>query len=145
LPEARGGALGIVSGHGPAHLVRAALESVAYEYRAALSAIGPLSEPVMIGDGEARSELWNQVKADVTNLSLRVPEIVELAAAGAAILAGVAAGVFEDMRAGTSAIVRTAKVVQPDPGRHQLYRELAVAYERAIEALRPGFGAAVPA
>lgn len=140
LPHAQGGVLGIVSGHGPAHLVRGALEAVAFEYRSALSGIGPLSEPVTIGDGEARVRSWNQIKADVTNIRLRVPVIVELAAAGAAILAGTAVGVFGDARQGAEAIVRTAEVIEPDPGRHHAYQGLAHAYEQTLEALRSTFG-----
>ena len=59
-----------------------------------------------IGDGEARSAVWTQLKADVLGTPLRVPRVADLAAAGAAILAGVAAGVFEDAAAGVAGLVR---------------------------------------
>ena len=86
---ARAAYLGVASGHSRAHLVRAMLEGIAYEYRATMSILtrpgahpGPLSasDPIGIGDGEARSPVWTQLKADVLGTPLRVPRIADPAA-----------------------------------------------------------------
>jgi sugar (pentulose or hexulose) kinase len=151
---ARAAYLGVASGHTRAHLVRAMLEGIAYQYRSTMSILtrpgahpGPLSasDPIGIGDGEARSPVWTQLKADVLGTPLRVPRIADLAAAGAAILAGLAAGVFEDAAAGVARLVRWDRQYDPDPERSAAYRELGVAYERAYQRVAQTFGRTAPA
>jgi xylulokinase len=139
-PDATGSFLGIVSGHTRDHLVRALLEGVAYQYPATAKIVSSRSRiraPIVTGDGEARSDVWNQLKADVLGMSLRVPRIVELAAAGAAILAGVAAGIFADAEEGVRALVRPAKTFDPDPARHAAYRDLRAEHERVFRHFAP--------
>jgi xylulokinase len=125
------------------------LEGIAYQYRATMSILtrpgahpGPLSasDPIGIGDGEARSPVWTQLKADVLGTPLRVPRIADLAAAGAAILAGLAAGVFTDAADGVARLVRWDRQYDPDPGRSAAYRELGAAYELAYERVAQTFG-----
>jgi sugar (pentulose or hexulose) kinase len=125
------------------------LEGIAYQYRSTMPILtgpgahpGPLSggDPIGIGDGEARSPVWTQLKADVLGTPLRVPRIADLAAAGAAILAGLAAGVFEDAAAGVARLVRWDRQYDPVPGRSARYRELGAAYEVAYERVAQTFG-----
>jgi sugar (pentulose or hexulose) kinase len=97
--------------------------------------IADVRPPIATGDGEAQSAIWNQIKADVLGVSLHVPRIVQLAAAGAAILAGIAAGVFPDVAAGVRAVVRPDSRFDPDPVRHAVYRELRSAHERAFHLI----------
>jgi len=138
LSGATGSFLGIVSGHTRGHLVRSVLEGVAYQYPPTMdivSALGGVRVPIVTGDGEAQSAIWNQIKADVLGVSLHVPRIVQLAAAGAAILAGVAAGVFPDVSAGVQALIRPDTHFDPDPARHAVYRALRSAHERAFHSI----------
>jgi xylulokinase len=140
LEGAKGSVLGIVSGHTRAHMVRALLEGIAYQYPPTMEIVGSLgavTPPVTTGDGEARSTVWNQIKADVLGVPLRVPRVVELAAAGAAILAGVAVGVFADVAAGVQAVVRPERTFAPDPARHALYAELRADYEHVFSLITP--------
>jgi sugar (pentulose or hexulose) kinase len=140
LPGASGAFLGIVSGHTRAHFVRALLEGVAYQYpptMAIVASLAPVRPPVVTGDGEALSAAWNQIKADVFGVPLCVPRIAQLAAAGAAILGGVAAGVFADVSSAARAIVRPARTFEPDPRRHAAYDELRAAHERAFALIAP--------
>jgi xylulokinase len=151
---ARAAYLGVASGHTRGHLVRAMLEGIAYQYRSTMSILtrpgahpGQLSasDPIGTGDGEARSAVWTQLKADVLGTPLRVPRIPDLAAAGAAILAGLAAGVFEDAAAGVARLVRWDRQYDPDPERSAAYRELGAAYERAYQRVAQTFGRPQPA
>jgi xylulokinase len=146
---ARAAYLGVASGHTRAHLVRAMLEGIAYQYRSTMTILtrpgahpGPLStdDPIGIGDGEARSPVWTQLKADVLGTPLRVPRIADLAAAGAAILAGLAAGVFTDAADGVARLVRWERQYDPDPGRSATYRELSAAYDLAYQHVAHTFG-----
>jgi sugar (pentulose or hexulose) kinase len=76
----------------------------------------------------------------VLGTPLRVPRIADLAAAGAAILAGLAAGVFTDAADGVARLVRWDRQYDPDPGRSAAYRELGAAYELAYERVAQTFG-----
>jgi sugar (pentulose or hexulose) kinase len=84
----------------PAHLLRAVLEGLTLEMDAALErasqAIGiELSGLTVLGGG-ARNPLWRQLKADVSGKPVRVVSELECVARGAAMLAGIGAGIFED-------------------------------------------------
>ncbi len=86
---ATGGFLGIVSGHTRAHFMRAILEGIAFQYPPTLDLVAPgrnPQQPITLVDGEARSALWNQIKADVLGVPIRTTECSACAALGAAIL-----------------------------------------------------------
>lgn len=95
-PHARGTVVGLTRGSGRAHLARAALEAIAYQtvdaVRAMEDAAGePLAE--LRADGGATSNSWlMQFQADVLGVPVRVPEVGETTALGAALLAGVGVG-----------------------------------------------------
>jgi sugar (pentulose or hexulose) kinase len=140
LTGATGAFVGIVSGHTREHLTRALLEGIAYQYPPTMEIVSARARPrppLVTGDGEARSAAWNQIKADVLGVSLVIPRIIELAAAGAAILAGVAGDVFADVAAGARALVHPGVRFDPDPDRHRTYGELRASYERLSQQIFP--------
>jgi glycerol kinase len=105
-PEARGTIVGLTRGTGRAHLVRAALESMAYGTRDVLHAMrerGGVSFDRLRVDGGASVNDWlMQFQADVIGVPVERPAVVETTSLGAAGLAGIAAGVwksFDDFRA----------------------------------------------
>ncbi len=75
--------------------------------------------------GGARSDLWLQIKADVTGLPIARMEEEETSTLGAAILAAVRCGDYPDIAAAARAMVRLGRRFEPD-------RESARAYERAF-------------
>ncbi|HEX6391477.1 MAG TPA: glycerol kinase GlpK, partial [Solirubrobacteraceae bacterium] len=95
---ARGTIVGLTRGSGRAHMARATLEAIAYQtvdaVRAMEDASGtPLTE--LKADGGATANGWlMQFQADVLGVPVVVPEVAETTALGAAMLAGVGAGVF---------------------------------------------------
>ena len=99
-PEARGMIVGLTRGTKREHLVRAALESMAFSTmdvaRAMELAVGvPLGELKV--DGGAAANGWlMQFQSDLLNVRVARPEIVEITALGVAGLAGLAAGVWSD-------------------------------------------------
>ncbi len=97
--EARGAILGLTRDTSPAHLVRAALEAVAYQTRdlmAAMRADGAAAPVALRVDGGLTRNGWAmQFLSDVLDLPVEVPEVTETTALGAAYLAGLAAGVWE--------------------------------------------------
>jgi glycerol kinase len=97
-PYARGTIVGLTRGTGRAHLARAALEAIAYQTVDAVGAIEracgtPLTE--LRADGGATSNDWlMQFQADVLGVPVRLPEVAETTALGAAYLAGVGVGLW---------------------------------------------------
>jgi glycerol kinase len=98
-PEARGTITGLTRGTSRAHLVRAALESMAYssaELLSTMAAAGQLVVPALRVDGGAAANDWlMQFQADVLGIPVERPDLVETTALGAAGLAGLALGVWQ--------------------------------------------------
>jgi glycerol kinase len=97
-PHARGTIVGLTRGTSRAHIARAALEAIAYQTVDAIAAMHeagtePLAE--LRADGGATSNRWlMQFQADVLGVPVVVPEVPETTALGAALLAGVGAGLW---------------------------------------------------
>jgi glycerol kinase len=99
-PEARGTIVGLTRGSTRAHLVRAALEAMAYgtaEVLAAMRRGGTIPLDVLRVDGGATHNDWlMRFQADVLGVPVERPGSVDITALGAAALAGVAAGTWRD-------------------------------------------------
>ena len=91
---------------------------------------------IRLGGGGARSPLWRQIQADVYNRSVEIVEAEEGAAYGAALLAGVGAGVWKTVDDACREIVRVRQTIQPDaPGSIIMQRQYQ-SYRRIYPALR---------
>jgi xylulokinase len=116
------------------------LEGVAYGLRDSLELLAGLGlrpEVGRVSGGGARSELWLRIAASVLGVPLERTAVEEGAAYGAALLAGVAGGVFADVHEAVRACVGVRDVVEPDPDWERAY---AAGYERfraLYPALRP--------
>jgi len=101
-PNARGTMVGLTRGTGKAHLVRAALESMAYGTNDVLIAMrersGVAFDRLRVDGGASVNDWLMQFQADIIGVPVERPEIVETTALGAAGLAGIAAGVWQSSR-----------------------------------------------
>ena len=86
--------------------------------------------------GGARSELWLRIAASVLGLPLERMAVEEGAAYGAALLGGVAGGVWPDVPAAVAACVRPRDLVEPDPAWTAAYAEGYGRFRAAYPALR---------
>src|SRR5919106_1404703 len=144
-PHVRGGWVGLTSGHTLGHMFRAILEGIAYEYAewarlAAQAGGGEPTEARVLGGG-ARSELWNQIKADVLGIDW-VPTVrQECGVLGDALMAATATGhiAVENLAAAAKSWQETAEPVHPDPRRHRRYGEMLAAYRELAEMAGPIF------
>ncbi len=138
-PHARGVFFGLTLRHGKAHLTRAVLEGVTYGLRDSLELMRDLGlqiEQVRASGGGARSPLWLQMLADIFGSEIATVNVTEGAAYGAALLAGVGAGVYHSVQeAGQRAIHVTGRV---EPG--GAARTYAAYYPR-YRALYPALAA----
>ncbi len=135
-PDARGAFVGLSARHDRGALWRAMLEGVAYGLRDSLELLrelGARPESGRISGGGARSELWLRILASVLELSLETTESEEGSAFGAALLAGVRAGVFSDADEAVSRCVRTRRRIEPEWDYGRGYRR----FRRLYPTLRP--------
>jgi xylulokinase len=138
-PDARGSFTGLSLRHDRGALVRAVLEGVAYGLRDSLDLLvelGVKPERGRASGGGARSELWLRIVASVLELPLERVEVEEGAAYGAALLGGVAGGVWADVGEAVRACVRTRGEVEPDPAWIAAYAEGRETFRALYPALR---------
>jgi xylulokinase len=135
-PSARAVFEGLSLRHVRGALVRSVLEGVAYGLRDSLELLKELGvrpEVARASGGGARSGLWLRIVASVLGIPIERTAVEEGAAYGAALLGGVAAGVFADVREAVEACVRVRDAVEPDPAWQDVYDH---GYER-FKALYP--------
>lgn len=141
-PFARGAFIGLSFRHTKAHLVRAIVEGVTFGLRDSLEIIKGLGTKlgqVRLIAGGAKSPFWRQVVADVFGLQIAIPKNTEGPAMGAAILAGVGAGVFGDFFETTERILPIASYVDPDAARHEQYNEIYSHFAKLYPTLKGHF------
>lgn len=130
-PRARGAFVGISFKHKRAHFIRSLVESIAFMLRENIDLLKSLSIPVRkvrsLG-GAAKSDIWLKIKADVLNTPVEVPECSEAASLGAAILAGVGAKVFSDIKEAVRKVVRIEKGFYPDTSNVAIYQKVYQEY-----------------
>jgi xylulokinase len=139
-PTARGAFVGLSLSHGRGHLVRAIVEASALAIRhvaEGIVAAGVEIRSMRVCGGPARSELWNQVKADVTGFEVDVPAVLETAVAGSAILAATGIGAWPDLLAGIRGMTRVHRRLSPRPEHRLLYDRTFDAYRRLHPAIAP--------
>jgi len=128
----RGVFAGLAMNHDARHLARAVIEGCSYalaDVLGRLDALGLAGREIRVVGGGARSELWLQVKADVTGRPVRPVLAAEPTATGAAVLAGLAAGTFADA---ADAVARTVtpsdRCYEPDEQTRAVYAERYAQY-----------------
>jgi len=137
-PTARAGFYGLAGWHTKAHVLRALYEGVVYchlNHVQNLRNAGAELEVARLTGGGARSEVWTQIFADVLQLPMEVPEGQELGARGAALCAGIGAGVFEDYTDAVNQAVKVTRRQEPDPEASSAYQARYAEYRRLVEAM----------
>ena len=138
-PDARGALVGLTASHTRAHVIRAILEGVAFSLRDSFTIFDELRVPVgniRLGGGGARSPLWRRIQADVYGRAVEIVAAEEGAGYGAALLAGVGAGIWKSVDEACDAAVRVAERIQPDAGRARIMNDAYARYRRLYPALR---------
>jgi len=133
-PEMRGAWVGVSWSHSQAHFARSILESVAYEYAYYLKILTELLpelrlvEARVVGGG-ARSGAWNQIKADVLNVPYQRLKGNEFGVWGAAMIAGKAAGLINDLAAhAEETAFLNGNPSLPSKVNHEIYKPLIEKY-----------------
>ena len=138
-PDARAAFTGLELRHDRGALVRAVMEGVAHGLRDSLDLVadlGGVPEFGRVSGGGTRSALWLEIVASGLELPLERVAVDEGAAFGAAILGGVAAGVWPDVGTAVAATVRPGERIEPRPDWVEVYRADRVRYRALYPALR---------
>jgi xylulokinase len=142
-PAARGAFLGLTAAAGRGELFRAVLEGLAMEARgvldgmAALAAVKPPDSIHVIG-GNIRNPLLLEIKASAYGRPMTIVGEAEATALGAALMGGIAAGLWPDLRSALAEIKRDELVVDPRPAWIGIYDELFKTVHRHLyPAIQP--------
>lgn len=137
--KARGIIVGLTRGTTKAHIIRAALESLAYQTRDVLEAMevdsGIKLQALKVDGGAVANNLLMQFQADILGVPVERPAVIETTARGAANLAGLAVGFWsgkEDLSAGYQ-LDRRFEPAMPAEQRERLYRGWKRAVTRAMD------------
>ena len=141
LPEdasLKGSFLGLDFKHTRAHMYRAVMEGIAFEYSYYLSVIrenypnGHFDNMYTIGGG-ASSGLFNQIKADVLNVPVHTFETGETALIGSAVIAAVGAKVFSDYKEPIRCLMNKKNEYKPNPANVSDYLPCSAAYRKMLD------------
>ncbi|TFI18800.1 FGGY-family carbohydrate kinase, partial [Herbaspirillum sp. 3C11] len=139
-PSAKGAIVGLSRGSTVAHIARAALESIAFQSTALLTAmvrdaVSPITE-LRVDGGASANNLLLQFQADLLGIPVIRPQVTETTALGAASLAGLATGVYRDM-AELSEHWRMERTFLPTMSRDEALTKIQT-WERAIKQVSAG-------
>ena len=139
-PTATGAFVGLTLAHGRGHLVRAILEASALAIRHVAEPMleaGVVVTAMRACGGPARSETWNQIKADVTGFPVLVPAVLETAVLGSGILGAVGIGASPDVATAVRAMTRIERRLDPRPECRATYDRIYAVYKGLYPALAP--------
>ena len=94
-------------------------------------------DQVRVSGGGAKSSVWRQILADVLESELVTVNTTEGAAYGAALLAGVGAGLWPNVDAACAQTIRVSDRIEPSPINVSCYAEMYLQYQSLYPALRP--------
>ena len=144
--DARGTFIGMTMDTTRADLVQAVLEGVAFAIRDSVEVARSLGISITsskICGGGAKSALWKRILANVLNIPLESPESEQGPGMGGAMLAMVACGAYDSVKAVCDRFVRVAAVVEPEPAlvakyekRYQQFRKIYPACKRLFAELK---------
>lgn len=142
-PQAEGVLYGLSYQKSRAHMIRAVLEGVAYSLRHNLEAAqeaGATALRLRAMGGAANSRLWTQIKSDITGKPIDVSSSDTATTLGAAILAGVATGIFQSFDDAVKKTVTVTRIHEPNQDVQAIYDEGYEKYKRIYELLSPLMG-----
>ncbi len=137
-PAARGTLTGLTFAHDRGCLARAFMEGITLDMRDLLQSMidsGIEISTIRILGGPTKSPLWNQMQADIYNRHVETLKTTDAAVVGAAIIAGVGAGIFADIPEGVAQMVKADRQYEPIPENAKLYDELYDLFCRMYEGL----------
>jgi xylulokinase len=137
-PNSKAMFYGLTLDHDLGHMTRAVMEGVAFSLRQGLEIMRELGAPlerVVASGGGTRHPLWLQLMADIFNLPIYATQVVEAAAVGAAMLAGLGVGAYAHINEAVERVVRRSdEVVSPGADAVEAYARSYEIFKRLYPA-----------
>jgi xylulokinase len=122
-------------------MLRALIEGLNYQFtqivRAFEKSLHVKSDRIEAIGGPTKNRFWMQNKADVSGTAVNVPDIEEAVPLGAAILAGIGAGIYHNEDDAFEQVHRAGKIYEPNPANHEKYEELYARFGKLQPSLKP--------
>jgi xylulokinase len=126
-PTSLGAYIGMSNQVSRGEIIRATVEGLTYKTREMLEAMtaGSAEEvkSIKATGGAVKNRFWMQLKADILGLPVETPELYEATPLGAAMLAGIGAGVYKDEEDAVRAVYKSGAVYEPDLKKHEQYTD----------------------
>ena len=138
-PTARAGFYGVAGWHTRAHLLRALYEGVVFghlNHIEKLRKAGGQINTARLAGGGSRSAVWSQMFADTIQVPMEISDGNELGARGAALSAGIGAGIYRNYAEAVQEAVKVVRVHEPIPANTPLYLARYAEYERLIKVMQ---------
>jgi len=137
--NARGVFFGLSARHQRSHLARSVMEGITFGLKDSLELIKNkevnLSRIRAIGGG-VKSQLWQQILADIFELPIDLLEVEEGPAYGAAIIAGVGVGAYENFKEADNKLINIKKTIEPKESNFEAYQKNYKTYKDLYPALK---------
>ena len=137
-PLAKGTFVGLTAFHNKKHMLRAVYEGIVFSHVTHVKKLlhnREVPKSIRLSGGAANSEVWVQIFADALQIPIDTIEEKELGAQGAAIAAGIAAGLYKDYKEAVSRTVNITKTVYPRKEYKEIYQEKYRVYRAVIDGL----------
>jgi len=141
--HARGVYFGISGKHDQRHFVRAVLEGVTFALKDSLELIkdkGVKIKEIRAIGGGAKSRVWQQILADILGEEINLLNVEEGPAFGAALIAGVGVGVYNNFAEAVNRIVKVKKTIAPGIQNTKKYNHYYQLYKKLYYSLKEDFG-----
>jgi L-xylulokinase len=138
-PTARAGFYGVAGWHTRAHLLRALFEGVMFGHLShieKLRAAGGQIDGARLAGGGSRSPVWSQMFADAIQVPMEVPDGKELGTRGAALSAGIGAGIYHDYAEAVQEAVSVVRIHEPNPVNTPFYLARYADYQRLVSVMK---------
>ena len=86
---------------------------------------------ITFAGGASKGILWPQILADVTGKKVKIPVVKEATALGAALSAGVGAGIYKDLNSAAKKVVKFEKIIKPNMKNYKLYKNISSNWQEA--------------
>jgi xylulokinase len=135
-----GALIGLTLAHGRGDILRAVLEGITFNIRLMADAMAkevdvPFKEMRLIGGG-SKSPLWREIEASILNMPVSTFAAQQEAnSLGAAIIAGVALGIFTDFGDAVSRFIKVQQTTKPKPENVAVYKQLFPLFNKTYDAL----------
>jgi xylulokinase len=132
-----GAFIGLSTAADKGNMLRAIIEGLDYQFKDILLAFeralpGEIQKIIAVG-GAVRNQFWMQNKADVTGKVIEVPDLEEATTLGAALLAGIGLGIYQDEQDALQRTYKEGRIYEPDLNRKKAYED----YYRIFKKLQP--------